>query len=72
MTLEDFNALVFQQNGLCKCCGYLADALVVDHDHSTGKVRGLLCTNCNVALGHLKDDPKRAQNILTYLVSSVI
>ncbi len=41
--------------------------LMVDHDHETGKVRGLLCHHCNVALGHLQDDPNTIKALLDYL-----
>lgn len=41
--------------------------LVVDHDHATGKVRGLLCHNCNRALGLLHDNPVTINNALEYL-----
>jgi len=40
----------------CVICGETG-ALVVDHDHHTNKVRGMLCNNCNLGLGHFKDDP---------------
>lgn len=39
----------------------------VDHDHSTGRVRGLLCFHCNTAIGHLFDNPKAVENIKNYL-----
>jgi hypothetical protein len=39
----------------------------VDHCHDTGKVRGVLCFNCNAALGHLKDDSTRLQLLIKYL-----
>lgn len=39
----------------------------VDHDHTTGKVRGMLCRNCNVALGLLKDDKQRVRALLVYV-----
>ena len=44
--------------------------LAVDHCHVTGKVRGLLCCNCNRALGLLKDDPKILANLIDYLNKS--
>ncbi len=44
-----------------------APRLVVDHDHGTGKVRGLLCGRCNTGIGHLKDDPIIVRFALKYL-----
>jgi hypothetical protein len=56
ITLEIYNEMVKQQKGLCKVCGKPENHktkknLTVDHDHRTGKVRGLLCHRCNVVLG---------------------
>ncbi|KKM75774.1 hypothetical protein LCGC14_1386860 [marine sediment metagenome] len=64
------------QNGLCAICGkpethrnyYGPVRLSVDHDHKTGKVRSLLCNNCNVALGLIKEDVGIAMKLLHYLV----
>jgi hypothetical protein len=50
ITLEDHAALVAAQDGKCALCGQ-AKKLVIDHDHKTGKVRGLLCRHCNFVLG---------------------
>lgn len=54
-TLEDYNRLFEQQQGKCIICGrhqvLLKRILNVDHDHNTGKVRGLLCIRCNVRMG---------------------
>lgn len=41
--------------------------LFVDHNHSTGNVRGLLCSPCNAFIGHLKDDVTLIQNAIDYL-----
>ncbi len=53
ITLEDYDRMFAEQKGLCKICG--GDTpnkrLAIDHDHKTGKVRGLLCLRCNTKLG---------------------
>lgn len=64
---EDYARMLVAQSGKCAICGTTQSAvrktsgrvheLCVDHCHTTGKVRGLLCVNCNVAIGKLKDDP---------------
>ncbi len=41
--------------------------LSIDHDHNTGDIRGLLCHNCNVAIGHLNDDPELLDAAAGYL-----
>ena len=52
----------------CNICGAQPDEpLRVDHNHETGAVRGLLCRNCNVALGLMQDSPERLQQALSYL-----
>lgn len=42
-------------------------ALAVDHNHRTGKVRGLLCNACNLSIGKMRDDPTRLRAAATYL-----
>ena len=54
------------QGGLCAVCGS-APALLVDHDHASGKVRSLLCHACNLGLGHFKDSPARLRAAAGYL-----
>ena len=50
MTPEEYAELVIKQGAKCAICGLPFDKLVVDHNHETGKVRGLLCKQCNYAL----------------------
>lgn len=54
--------------GPCAACG-IADASIyhLDHDHSTGAIRGELCKPCNTALGFLGDDPSRVASLLRYI-----
>jgi hypothetical protein len=70
-TLDEYNAMWFSQNGCCGGCGKHATefskALGVDHDHITGQIRGLLCDNCNRALGHVYDNPEILQRLMVYL-----
>jgi hypothetical protein len=57
------------QNGGCASCGDAPGKirLHVDHDHSTGLVRGLLCVKCNMALGHLDESPAKAMGLIAYM-----
>jgi len=54
----------------CVICGAV-EKLVVDHCHSTGKIRGMLCNHCNRGLGHFRDDPQVLEFARIYLLSSV-
>lgn len=59
LTVEEYKDLERSQGGLCAiCCGPPTGrgTLHIDHCHSTGKVRGLLCTQCNTGLGMMNDD----------------
>ena len=53
----------------CVICG-AEEKLVVDHDHKTGKIRGLLCNHCNRGLGHFRDDPTLLEFAAQYLFAS--
>jgi hypothetical protein len=71
ITLSDYDKMLEKQNGQCAICGTRkvpnCGRFVVDHDHSSGKIRGLLCSNCNTGLGLLGDDPQTLESALTYL-----
>lgn len=69
ISLQEYNSLLISQGGVCKSCGSPPSRrnLDIDHDHSTGMIRGLLCSNCNTALGLLKEDPLRIKKLLEYL-----
>jgi hypothetical protein len=74
MTLKDFDLMLAKQKGVCKICGKEPKGmqnskkyLCVDHNHETGKVRGLLCGSCNVALGLFKHDMELLKNGINYL-----
>jgi hypothetical protein len=77
ISVLDYCELLLKQQGVCAIClqperrngngGRIKD-LAVDHDHATGKVRGLLCCDCNTALGLLNEDPVRARALIDYIV----
>jgi Autographiviridae endonuclease VII len=71
ITESEFNTLLIQQNGECAICGGGPSSkcidLFVDHCHATGKIRGLLCRNCNMALGFLQDSRKLLKKADRYL-----
>ena len=71
MTVEDFDKLLLEQNGLCAICLEQMHLPYVDHCHSTGTIRGLLCHNCNTVLGHAKDNPTILVNAAKYLSAIV-
>lgn len=72
---EDYNLLLASQNGVCAICGQPETAkrngvvkfLAVDHNHKTGKIRGLLCQKCNTMVGHSDDNAERLKDAAAYL-----
>lgn len=70
ITVEHYDRMFADQNGVCAICKEAA-AEHVDHDHKTGRVRGLLCFNCNGALGQFRDRPDLMLNAVEYLGSAV-
>ena len=70
---EEYTEIFERQGGKCATCGTTDSGkkpFCVDHDHSNGHVRGLLCTPCNQMIGHAKDDPKRLRQAARYLEAS--
>src|SRR5438874_538832 len=57
MDLASYKQLYALQEGKCLICHTFLPKLVVDHNHFTGKVRALLCPNCNSGLGFFRDNP---------------
>ena len=75
ITEAQYNSLLKKQNNTCAICklpmklygSFKKVYLHVDHDHKTGKVRGLLCNCCNMGIGNLKDDINLLYNAIEYL-----
>lgn len=66
LTPEDADAMLAAQGGVCAICREVPMRAVVDHNHETGKARGVLCHACNVALAHVENETFRLA-ALTYL-----
>jgi hypothetical protein len=76
ITLKDYNILLESQDGTCAICGNeetgcnqhgILKFLSVDHDHTTGIIRGLLCKRCNLVLGQIKDSIDLLNKMKMYL-----
>jgi len=77
LSQEEYEALVNFQKGVCAICGKEETAvdpryktvrkMAVDHDHETGKVRGLLCSRCNKGIGAMEDSPELLLKAVVYL-----
>lgn len=73
ITHEDYERMLAIQNGACAICGTDETGskdkgwFSVDHDHKTGRVRGLLCANCNVGLGNMRDSVEILKKAIQYL-----
>lgn len=78
MSQADYEALLVKQGGCCAICGAGSGwihrqsgkpkRLAVDHDHKTGRVRGLLCDRCNTILGKAEDSPDLLIKASDYLM----
>ena len=71
LTPDEYNSILAFQGGVCAGCGEAPHgrALAVDHDHKTGRIRGLLCWLCNRAIGILRDNATAASRLGVYLTS---
>jgi len=69
ITAAEFDALLASQNNACAICGRPPVRPSLDHDHSTGTIRGILCHQCNIAIGLLQDSPRILRAGATYLES---
>jgi len=71
LTEDQYRKMSKDQNGLCKACNNPPTGrntfLSVDHCHSTGRIRGLLCSNCNLAVGNLLESFDRALMVANYI-----
>ena len=80
ITVEEYEQMFIEQDYKCKICGTngfkiepnARQLLAVDHCHTTGMVRGLLCHNCNRALGLFQDDVRNLSNAIAYLNATTI
>jgi hypothetical protein len=72
ITDAEFNSLLKNQNNVCAICRQSESKsrykhLSVDHNHETGKIRGLLCSNCNTGIGLLKESTEILSSAIEYL-----
>jgi len=71
ITPTRYDEMLQEQNGCCAICGRhfneFKKSLAVDHNHTSGAIRGLLCSRCNMMLGYAQDSPKILQNAIEYL-----
>lgn len=73
ISIDDYEAILEAQGGVCLICSEPPTVrgrkrhLEVDHNHSNGQVRGLLCNKCNTGIGGLRDDPTMLKRAILYL-----
>lgn len=78
ITLDQYNEMLASQNGVCAICknpettinhqSKKVQNLAVDHCHTTGKVRGLLCNLCNTGLGKFRENPDFLAQAISYVI----
>lgn len=69
ITINEMKIMIKNQNNCCMICGKSFNEVLlnIDHDHKTGKVRGLLCSKCNIGLGNFRDNITLLKNAIVYL-----
>lgn len=69
ITLEEYNLMLSNQKNQCAVCSTppTNQRLHVDHNHVTGKIRGLLCQACNVSIGKMKENPELLRKLALYI-----
>jgi hypothetical protein len=67
ITLNEYNDMLAFQGGVCAICRGTPNRFDVDHDHVSGRVRGLLCNPCNQGLGYFHDNTTAMRTAITYL-----
>ncbi len=70
LTEQEYQVLKASQNNSCKICNEVTTKLVVDHCHTTGRNRGLLCSGCSTGIGFLKESEALMLNAIKYLKES--
>jgi hypothetical protein len=75
LSIEEYNTLLSKQNNCCAICGInehdLKHKLSIDHDHISGKIRGLLCNKCNSTLGFLSENLEFFDKAKEYLIKNL-
>lgn len=70
LSSQEYATMLAKQNGKCACCDVMFDTNVVpvvDHNHATSELRGILCHSCNRCIGACQDDPAIIQNLIDYI-----
>ena len=70
LTDEEYTTLIAESQGKCNVCSRPLTKACIDHDHTTGKVRGVLCNNCNTSLGLVGDNTTTLTRLIQYLEQS--
>jgi hypothetical protein len=67
LTRDEFEAMKVAQNGICAICNLEMPRPYIDHNHATGRIRKLLCMQCNTALGMVKESVTTLANMIQYI-----